>query len=149
VLKVCRCRKRKKDDHIQPDPSAGALQVGASTSLKRWKPSCSDSQRTGTRSATILRDQYAIPLVKPITGKSISDILEAAGMAPSMPEDLANLIKKAQGLAVHMDKNKKDLHNKRSMQVIEARIHKLSRYYKRQGVLPENWKYKAKVASIT
>ena len=98
---------------------------------------------------TILRDQYAIPLVKPITGKSISDILETAGMAPSMPEDLANLVKKAQGLAVHMDKNKKDLHNKRSMQVIEARIHKLSRYYKREGVLPKNWKYKAKVASIT
>jgi small subunit ribosomal protein S15 len=98
---------------------------------------------------TILRDQYAIPLVKPITGKSISDTLEAAGMAPSMPEDLTNLIKKAQGLAVHMDKNKKDLHNKRSMQVIEARIHKLSRYYKREGVLPKNWKYKAKVASIT
>ena len=98
---------------------------------------------------TILRDQYAIPLVKPITGKSISDILAAAGMAPSMPEDLANLVKKAQGLAVHMDKNKKDLHNKRSMQVIEARIHKLSRYYKREGVLPKKWKYKAKVASIT
>jgi small subunit ribosomal protein S15 len=98
---------------------------------------------------TILRDQYAIPLVKPITGKSISAILEAAEMAPSMPEDLANLIKKAQGLAVHMDKNKNDLHNKRSMQVIEARIHKLSRYYKREGVLPKNWKYKAKVASIT
>ena len=97
----------------------------------------------------ILRDQYAIPLVKPITGKSISDILKAAGMAPSMPEDLANLVKKAQGLAVHIDKNKKDLHNKRSMQVIEARIHKLSRYYKREGVLPKNWKYKAKVASIT
>jgi len=98
---------------------------------------------------TILRDQYAIPLVKPITGKSISDILEAAGVALTMPEDLANLIKKARGLAVHMDKNKKDLHNKRSMQVIEARIHKLSRYYKREGVLPKNWKYKAKVASIT
>ena len=98
---------------------------------------------------TILRDQYAIPLVKPITGKSISGILKAAGMAPSMPEDLSNLIKKAQGLAVHMDKNAKDLHNKRAMQVIEARIHKLSRYYKRKGVLPQNWKYKAKVASIT
>jgi small subunit ribosomal protein S15 len=98
---------------------------------------------------TILRDQYAIPLVKPITGKSVSAILEDAGLAPSMPEDLANLIKKAQALAVHMDKNKKDLHNKRSMQVIEARIHKLSRYYKRQGVLPKNWKYEAKIASIT
>lgn len=98
---------------------------------------------------TILRDQYAIPLVKPLTGKSISDILKAAGTAPSMPEDLGNLIKKAQRLAVHMDKNNKDLHNKRAMQVIEARIHKLSRYYKREGVLPANWKYKAKVASIT
>jgi small subunit ribosomal protein S15 len=98
---------------------------------------------------TLLRDQYAIPLVKPITGKSISETLETVGMAPSMPEDLSNLIKKAQSLAVHMDKNKKDLHNKRSMQIIEARIHKLSRYYKREGILPKNWKYKAKVASIT
>ena len=98
---------------------------------------------------TVLRDQYAIPLVKPITGKSISDILEAAGLAPSLPEDLANLMKKAQSLSVHIDKNKKDLHNKRSMQVIEARIHKLSRYYKRTGVLPRKWKYEAKIASIT
>jgi small subunit ribosomal protein S15 len=37
-----------------------------------------------------------------------------------MPEDLGNLIKKAQSLAVHMEKNKKDLHNKRNMQIIEA-----------------------------
>jgi small subunit ribosomal protein S15 len=82
-------------------------------------------------------------------GKSISDILDASGLAPSMPEDMANLIKKAQSLAVHMEKNKKDLHNKRSMQIIEARIHKLSRYYKREGVLPKNWKYEAKIASVT
>lgn len=98
---------------------------------------------------TILRDQYAIPLVKPITGKSISDTLEASGLALSMPEDLSNLMKKAQGLAVHMDKNKKDLHNKRNMQIIEARIHKLSRYYKREGVMAKNWKYVAKIASVT
>jgi small subunit ribosomal protein S15 len=98
---------------------------------------------------TILRDQYAIPLVKPIVGKSITDVLEGAGLAPSMPEDLSNLMKKAQGLAVHMDKNKKDLHNKRNMQIIEARIHKLSRYYKREGVLAKNWKYVPKIASVT
>jgi small subunit ribosomal protein S15 len=98
---------------------------------------------------TILRDKYAIPLVKPITGKSISDILESAGLASSMPEDLANLIKKAKSLTVHMEKNKKDLHNKRALQVIEARIYKLSRYYKRRGVLPPKWKYEAKVAIIS
>ena len=98
---------------------------------------------------TILRDQYAIPLVKPIVGKSISDVLEGAGLAPSLPEDLSNLMKKAQSLAVHLDKNKKDLHNKRNMQIIEARIHKLSRYYKREGVIAKNWKYEAKIASVT
>jgi len=98
---------------------------------------------------TILRDQYAIPLVKPITGKSISDILKAGNLASSMPEDLGNLIKKAASLGVHMEKNKKDLHNKRNMQIIEAQIYKLSRYYKREGVLPKNWKYEAKVASVT
>jgi small subunit ribosomal protein S15 len=98
---------------------------------------------------TILRDQYAIPLVKPIVGKSISDVLQAANLAPTMPEDLSNLMRKAQSLAVHMDKNKKDLHNKRNMQIIEARIHKLSRYYKREGVIAKNWKYVAKIASVT
>lgn len=98
---------------------------------------------------TILRDQYAIPLVKPITGKSISATLKAANLSPSMPEDLANLMKKAQAMAVHMEKFKKDSHNKRNMQLIEAKIHKLSRYYKREGVLQKNWKYEPKIASIT
>jgi small subunit ribosomal protein S15 len=98
---------------------------------------------------TILRDQYAIPLVKPITGKSISETLETQNLAPSMPEDLGNLIKKAQSLGVHIEKNKKDLHNKRNMQIIEARIYKLSRYYKREGMLPKTWKYEPKIASVT
>ena len=98
---------------------------------------------------TILRDQYAIPLVKPITGKSISDTLKAANLAPTLPEDLSNLMKTAQSLAVHMDKHKKDLHNKRNMQIIEAQIHKLSRYYKREGVLDKKWKYVPKIASVT
>jgi small subunit ribosomal protein S15 len=98
---------------------------------------------------TILRDQYAIPLVKPITGKSISETLKAQNLAAAMPEDLNNLMIKAQSMSVHMEKNKKDLHNKRNMQITEARIHKLSRYYKREGVLPKNWKYEAKVASVS
>jgi len=98
---------------------------------------------------TILRDQYAIPLVKPLTGKSISETLKAQNLAAAMPEDLNNLMIKAQSMSAHLEKNKKDLHNKRNMQIIEARIYKLSRYYKREGVLPKNWKYEAKIASVT
>jgi small subunit ribosomal protein S15 len=98
---------------------------------------------------TVLRDQYAIPLVKPITGKSIKDTLKASGLAPAMPEDLSNLMKKAQRMAVHMEKNKKDAHNKRNMVLLEAKIHKLSRYYKKTGVLQQNWKYEPKIASVS
>jgi ribosomal protein S15P/S13E len=35
------------------------------------------------------------------------------------------------------------------MQIIEAQIHKLSRYYKREGVLDKKWKYIPKIASVT
>jgi len=102
-----------------------------------------------SRIGTILRDRHAIPLVKPITGKTITKILKEAQLAPSMPEDLGNLIGKAKSISVHYEKNKTDLNNKRSLQIIEAKIHKLSRYYKREGKLPSNWKYEPKIASIT
>lgn len=101
-----------------------------------------------SRIGTILRDKYAIPLVKLITGKTITKMLRDAELAPAVPEDLANLLKKATALATHLEKNKKDLHNRRALQVIEAKIYKLSRHYKREGVLPPNWKYEPKVASL-
>lgn len=97
---------------------------------------------------TILRDQHGIPLTKPITGKSISHILADADMAPSIPEDLEMLLKKASRLSTHLEKNKMDLVNKRSLQMIEAKVHKLSKYYKKKGVLHSDWKYEPKAASL-
>lgn len=103
---------------------------------------------SASKIGTILRDQHGIPLVKPITGKSITRTLAEADMAPSIPEDLEMLLKKAARLSTHLEKNKMDLVNKRSLQVIEAKIHKLSKYYRRKNVLPANWKYEPKTASI-
>jgi small subunit ribosomal protein S15 len=101
-----------------------------------------------SRIGTILRDQYAIPLVKPITGKTITQVLKEAELALAVPEDLGNLLKKASRLIAHLEKNKKDLHNKRALQLVEAKIHKLARYYKREGVLHPEWKYEPKIASV-
>jgi small subunit ribosomal protein S15 len=101
-----------------------------------------------SRIGTILRDQYAIPLVKPLTGKSITQILREAGLAPTIPEDLENLLKKAARLAAHLEKHRKDVHNKRALQLVEAKIHRLSEYYKQEGILPPDWKYEPKAASI-
>jgi len=97
---------------------------------------------------TILRDQHGIPLTKPITGRTISQILKEAQLAPSLPENFETLLKKAARLRVHLEKNKKDSGNIRALQIIEAKIHKLSRYYKSKGLLPPDWKYEAKVASL-
>ena len=44
------------------------------------------------------RDQHSIPLIKPITKKSIGEILEENGLKTEMPEDLQNIVKKAVGL---------------------------------------------------
>jgi len=102
-----------------------------------------------SRIGTILRDQHSIPLTKPITGKTISQILREAGLAPSIPEDLETLLGKATRLRVHLERSKKDLHNKRALQIIETKIYKLSRYYKREGLLPPDWEYQFKVASTS
>lgn len=102
-----------------------------------------------SRIGTILRDQHAIPLAKPIIGKRVIQVLRENQLAPSLPEDLSSLLKKAESLALHLEKNRTDQYNKRSLQLIEAKIHKISRYYKRKGILPQNWKYEAKIASIT
>jgi small subunit ribosomal protein S15 len=76
-------------------------------------------------------------------------VLRENELAPSLPEDLASLLKKAQSLGLHLEKNRTDLYNRRALQLIEAKIHKLSRYYKREGLLPTTWKYEPKIASIT
>ena len=95
-----------------------------------------------------LRDQYAIPLVKPITKKTIAKILGENKLLSDMPEDLDNIVKKAVGLQKHLKSNKGDRRNVRSLELIEAKVHRLSIYYKRIGRIPENWKYKSVVAQL-
>ena len=96
----------------------------------------------------ILRDQYGIPLVKPLVGKSITEILKEYSLAPSIPEDLEMLLRKASRLHAHLEKHKGDRHNKRALQIIESKIHRLSGYYKRKGVLSKDWKYTPTVLAV-
>ena len=55
-----------------------------------------------------LRDQHAIPLVKPIINKSISDVLKENKLTPEIPEDLNNIVLKAVNLQKHLKDNKSD-----------------------------------------
>ena len=95
-----------------------------------------------------LRDQHSIPLVKPIIKKTISGVLEENELKPELPEDLDNIVKKAIGLQKHLKSNKKDNRNVRSLELIEAKVHRLSVYYKKIGRIPKNWKYKSIIAQL-
>jgi small subunit ribosomal protein S15 len=96
----------------------------------------------------ILRDQHGVPLCKPITGKPISQIMREQGLESPVPEDLDVLLKKASRLRAHLERNNKDQHNKRALQIIEAKIRRLARYYTQKGLLPSKWKYNAKTPSL-
>ena len=95
-----------------------------------------------------LRDQYAIPLTRQIVKKSVTEILEQKGVKPDMPEDLNNLVIKALGLQKHLKANKSDRRNVRSLELLEAKVHRLSSYYKEIGRIPKTWKYKAVIAQL-
>lgn len=96
----------------------------------------------------ILRDQYGIPLVKPLTGKSILEILRERGLAPPIPEDLISLMRKAVNLRRHLSEHPKDRSSLRGLVLVESKIRRLVRYYKREGVLPQEWEYDPERAKL-
>ena len=96
----------------------------------------------------ILRDQYAVPDVKIATGKKITEILEKNNIKSEIPEDLRNLIKIALNLRKHLDVNKKDLDNKRNLQLTESKIRRLTTYYHTKEKLPKGWKYSPSQAKL-
>ena len=93
---------------------------------------------------TILRDQHAVPDVRAVLGgKRISSVLAANDIGGSYPEDMMNLMRKAVGIINHIGSgNHKDLHNKRSLELTEAKIRRLAKYYISEGRLDSDWKYK-------
>lgn len=89
-----------------------------------------------------LRDQYGIPLVKAITGKKITQILEEKGLTTDLPETLISLIKKALNIRKHLEENKKDLSAKTGLQRTESKIYRLIKYYKSKNVLAADFRYR-------
>lgn len=96
----------------------------------------------------ILRDQYAVPDVKIATGKKIMEILESNNIKSEIPEDLRNLIRTALTIRKHLDINKKDLKNKRNLQLTESKIRRLTKYYHAKHRLPKGWKYSPAQAKL-
>ena len=96
----------------------------------------------------ILRDRYGVPDVTLVTGKKIVKILKEKDITTKVPEDILNLINNVLDLNKHLQKNPKDVHNKRSLNNKISKIRRLEKYYHREGVLPEDWKFSIQRAEM-
>ncbi len=96
---------------------------------------------TAARIGLLLRDQHAVPDVKLATGKTVLDILRENDLQANIPDDLVALMRRAINLQTHLMENKKDLANKRNLQMVESKIRRIVKYYKREGALPADWQY--------
>merc|ERR1712151_903549 len=102
---------------------------------------------TPSQIGVTLRDSFGIPQVKNVTGQKILRILKTQGQTAELPEDLYFLIKKAVSIRKHLEKNRKDKDSKFRLILVESRIHRLSRYYRKTQKLPPKWKYEASTAT--
>lgn len=96
-----------------------------------------------------LRDEHAISSIKSVTGKNMKGFMEENGINQEIPEDLEALVKRALSLQNHLKSNKGDRKNVRSLELLEAKVHRLSKYYKKKNVIPKNWKYKSVIAQLS
>ena len=96
---------------------------------------------TAARIGLLLRDQHAVPDVKLATGRTVLDILKDNDLQPKLPDDLVALMRTAINLQTHLGENKKDLANKRNLQMVESKIRRIVKYYKREGVIAADWNY--------
>jgi len=86
--------------------------------------------------------------VKPIVGHGIRKVLEEANLAPQIPEDLYNLMVAATRLRRHLERNPKDYSNKRGLHLTESNIYRLTRFYKKKGLLPRDWSYRNEIVTV-
>jgi len=110
-----------------------------------------DLGKKGTTPAMIgqiLRDQYGVPRVKEVVGKSVTKMLVEGGIKIDYPEDLLALIKRAVSVRKHLATNKSDKHNRTSLSNTESKIRRLVKYYVKEEKLPKGWKYDPDTATL-
>ncbi|MFQ5475231.1 MAG: 30S ribosomal protein S15 [Candidatus Nanoarchaeia archaeon] len=102
---------------------------------------------TASRIGLHMRDNYGIPDVKLVAGKSITSILKEKKQLPLIPEDLRALIRKSMIVRKHLEGNNKDEPARRGLQLTESKIKRLVKYYLKSDKLPTDWKYDPRKAS--
>lgn len=103
---------------------------------------------SGAKIGLKLRDLHAVPSIKLATGKNMNAILTQHQLVTEVPDDLMALMRKAVNLDRHLEKNRKDTHNRHALHNVEAKIRRLVGYYQSRGTLPSSWRYSLSSAKL-
>jgi small subunit ribosomal protein S15 len=95
-----------------------------------------------------LRDEYGVPSVKAVTGKTVSQLLAEKNLTPKYPSTLIDLIRKAVSLRKHLEANARDKQNRKKLVDVESKIKRLVNDYRRNKKLPAGWKYSPEEAAL-
>ena len=148
---MARMHARRRGKSCSVRPYRKQAPVWSVTDVAAIEKIILELRKEGASSAKIglvLRDRHGVPDVKLATGKRIGQILRENKVATEIPEDLRDLMSKALGLRKHLAENKKDLHNKRQLQLCESKVRRLVKYYTGSKKLPKEFVYKPDQAEI-
>ncbi len=141
---MARMHSRKRGKHGSKKPAKKTA-----PSWIRYKPKevelliakLAKEGKASSQIGLLLRDTYGIPSVKALCGKSVGEILKEKKQLPEVPDDLVALFRKFAALKKHLEANKHDETAKRGLLLTESKIHRLTKYYKLAGRIPEAWKF--------
>lgn len=143
---MARMYKSRKGQSGSTRPHVSEAPAWSNTDKDAVQSLILDLAKTGLSTAeigTVLRDKHAVPNVRLVLGKRIGQVLAENDMASTYPEDMMNLMRQAVGIINHLGSgNHKDLHNKRALEITEAKIRRLASYYIGENRLPSDWRYK-------
>jgi small subunit ribosomal protein S15 len=151
IVKMAKMHSRKKGSSRSHPPAAAKVPAWCDVSKEELEKTIMKLHESGLPSSRIgltLRDQYGVPSTKLILGKNVTAVLKQNNALPDLPEDLSNLMRKALHVRKHIKVNRKDVHNKRSLQLTENKIRRLVKYYHDSGRLAPEWTYSPETAEI-
>ena len=88
----------------------------------------------------------AITSINKIEDNTLIILTTKIGGSKNTIERIKSLIKKDIRLAKHREFHKKDQTVKRGLQLTISKINRLVKYYKKEDVLPQDWKYNRETA---
>jgi small subunit ribosomal protein S15 len=95
-----------------------------------------------------IKEKHDAGYLKPLLGKRLNQFLMEKGTKKTIPDDMMALMRKAVGMHKHLDANKRDVYGRLRLARVEAKIWRLSKYYRESGKLPVDWKYDPAQAAL-